>query len=464
MKFYRLEPLGMGTELMESLPSYLIRMANAHGRSVVQLLGRMIANQSELPALGNRVTQSESLVASGLAFTVRPTHQTSQLVSLIEQCCGVTGLRGSTFLSLERCSLRNSVVLYSQHLRWCPLCFLQDKSKRQSPYFRLLWSLQPITQCLEHRIPLESHCLHCQRPQSSGFRACRVDVCQYCGHSLGRAEHTAEGCSDDEVARHAVLAPLIQAISSCPELTYDAEATNNFVTWIADQPHCGRKRNELDERRQPLVPYRYVNTSRQVSLATCIRISARLRIGLDMYLGGNALVWNRAIFPEEPWNLPELPVGYVPGTSLTCSELTDQINNLREELDILESMPLSEFGDKLCIDVNDIVFFAPELAQEIQSDNAKFGIMQRHHNDTCAAVEHFTRLGREVSNNPRIRIAALLKRDFPELTSTTIDSVVEEAMASSWPLPMAVSSTTKGTELHESCARSSRSWNSARRQ
>lgn len=439
MNFYQLEPLGIGTELMESLPSYLIRMANAHARSVDQLLGKMIVSQSELPARENHVTQSEVLVASGLAFTVRPTRQTSQLVSLIEQCCGVTGLRGSTFLSLERCSLRSSAACYSQHLRWCPVCLSEDKSKRQSPYLRLLWSLQPLTQCLEHRIPLESHCSNCQKSQSSVSRKCPVDVCQYCGLSLDCADHTIEGCSEDEVARHAVLTPWIQAISSCPELTYTADATSKFVRWIINQPHCRRKLDELDERRHPVIPSRYVKSPHPVSLATCIRVSARLRIDLDTYLGGNALVWNRAIFPDEPWDLPKLPVGYVPGTSLTRSELTIQIKNLREEFDTQTSMPLSDIADRLGVDKNDIVYLTPKLAQDIQSDHVTCGLLRKEHENTCAAVEYFTRLGREVSQNPRVRLAALLERDFPDLTPSTIDSVVEEAMASSWPLATSIS-------------------------
>lgn len=348
----------------ENFASYLVRVANAHGRSVQALLQRMVENQSGVAAESQR-EMTRRLVALGLASVVLPTKQTRQLITLVEQSCKVSGLRGTTFLALERCFLHSAVGCFPQDIRWCPRCFLDDRSQLLDPYLRLLWSFSAIAQCPEHYSSLQSCCPRCRKTQSSLARCCPIDQCQHCGQPLCSVVDTKDGCTTDEIIRHAVLAPLITAISSSPELTYSADATSAFAHWLIDQPQSCHKAVARDEHGQPFIPYRYVNTGRAIPFSTCMRISARFKIGLYSYLGGSNLEWSRAVYPDESWKLPVLPVEFVPGSLFKPCELSSRIEALRMKSVAQHALSLSQVAANLGISIHDIVCLVPMLAQEI---------------------------------------------------------------------------------------------------
>ena len=387
----------------------------------------MVENQSGIAAENQREL-TRRLIVLGLASVVLPTKLTRQLITLVEQSCEVSGLRGTTFLALEHCSLRSAVDCFSQHIRWCPRCFLDDRSQLLDPYLRLLWSFSAIANCPEHYASLQSRCPHCRKTQSSLARCGPIDQCQHCGQPLCSVVGSKDQCTSDEIIRHAVLAPLIKAISCSPELTYAADATSAFAHWLIDQPHAHHKAVARDEHGQPFIPYRYVNTGRPIPFSTCVRISARFKIGLDSYLGGSTLEWSQAVYPDESWDLPVLPVEFVPGSLFKPCELCSKIEALRMESVAQQALSLSQVATTLGITIHDIVCLAPMLAQEIHCADVKREIMRKYNQHISELIEHYQRLGRESSSNPRMRVTALLEREFQDLPPSMIKNIVNEAL------------------------------------
>ncbi len=234
--------------------------------------------------------------------------------------------------------------------------------------------------------------------------------------------------TDADEAHHLVLAPLIRAIASSPEMTYAAGATNRFASWLTNTQHGLRKAAERDGRGQPLIPYRYVKMRCPIPFSICVHIAARLKIGLDTYLTGETLEWNRSIFPDEAWCLPALPMGFVPASTLTPSELSSRIEKLHKGCDSLQALSLCQTATTLGLEPLDIVFLTPELAQNIHSADVIRGIVRKQLKHTCTMVEHYQRVGRESANKPRVKVIAMLERDFPELTPEMIATVVDRAM------------------------------------
>jgi transcriptional regulator with XRE-family HTH domain len=153
-----LEPIGLGTACVESLTSYVARLAWWHGFAPSHLVTRVIAPQlgAADPVLAARwVAHLDDLLRRPPTLNSHaPT--TAMWVEALEALTLRTGLAGLTLLPWRE-------VLPLKHLlrarrAWCAACLAQWRSEKIPVHEPLIWQFSVVTACPIHRTPLATVC------------------------------------------------------------------------------------------------------------------------------------------------------------------------------------------------------------------------------------------------------------------------------------------------------------------
>lgn len=187
-RLYTLEPLGMGTPDIESLTSYIARLAGAHSVPLRALVLQEILPLLQCDYLSNPFKNS---LDSFWIEAVRALNGTGTLASdwayALEYLTLRTDLR---FLTL----LPWAAVLTQQRLlritrAWCPDCFIERRAAGQPVYEPLLWNVSAVSVCLRHQRPLLEQCPHpdCQARLPVLASYFQPGYCSKCSRWLGIA-------------------------------------------------------------------------------------------------------------------------------------------------------------------------------------------------------------------------------------------------------------------------------------
>ncbi len=198
---YALAPIGMGTPLVESLTSYITRLAEVHNVFSGLLMQKVIVPL--VPGYTPSAKQHALFRESGDRSTLingtgRPAQYT---VSALETLTLRPDLSFLTLLPLEAILPARAKGLIRLTKAWCPLCYEQWRRTSQPVYDPLLWFLQEVTHCCCHQLPLSTRCPYqdcAQALPAVGWRA-RAGYCSYCQRWLGVSTGTSvEHSSLDE--------------------------------------------------------------------------------------------------------------------------------------------------------------------------------------------------------------------------------------------------------------------------
>lgn len=187
-RLYPLPPIGLGTPQVESLTSYLMRLAAAHCLTPGTLYQQVIFPRIKAAmAPPEKPLQPASLAVQGVirdAQSWNSIHQTAaHLVQALEQLTCVANLHLLTWLPWES-------VIASQHLlrrarAWCPRCLAAWRQTGQTLYEPLCWTLQAVTVCALHHCALVEVCPGCQRNLRPLSAHTRAGYCSWCQQWLG---------------------------------------------------------------------------------------------------------------------------------------------------------------------------------------------------------------------------------------------------------------------------------------
>jgi len=181
---YSIEPIGLQTELVESLSSYLIRVAYEHNISVGHLFNKMIFPEMNKGYLerasaygGNRFYEKAKTVngymenAVELAWTVEKLTSRDDLINL-------------TLYNLkEFIPLRN---LLKDTLTWCPDCIRTWEKNGEVIYYPLIWHLKPVEICKKHSRFLIDRCPICKKEVDIIRRQMVPGYCPHCSSILAQ--------------------------------------------------------------------------------------------------------------------------------------------------------------------------------------------------------------------------------------------------------------------------------------
>ena len=174
-RLYSLQPMAIGTRRVESLSSYIMRLAEAHTVSV-----RTLILQEIFPDLSTRPTNTHF---SGL-------HSLNGMSSRFEQWAAILGkltarcdLPALTLLPWQ--SLLASDGILRRRRAWCPCCFEEWQCHGMPMYECLAWALAPVTVCPVHDVYLEQHCPRCRRTMLVLSAHAHPGFCAHCNGWLG---------------------------------------------------------------------------------------------------------------------------------------------------------------------------------------------------------------------------------------------------------------------------------------
>lgn len=185
-RLFYLEPIGIGTCYVESLTSYIARLAEAHSvlpgvllaLEVKPLLkGNYFINSSNSPSIGTLYAQDVVKALNGTGSGAL------QLVKALETLTLRTDLQFLTMLFWAE--VVPTLGLLKHFQSWCPKCYQEWQSSQQVVYSPLLWALDVVKVCPYHHQLLESQCPHCHKQFVPLWRNSRPGFCLKCFGWLG---------------------------------------------------------------------------------------------------------------------------------------------------------------------------------------------------------------------------------------------------------------------------------------
>lgn len=178
---FNIEPLGLDTGQLESLTSYMIRLADLHSIPLGTLFNKIIA-----PSLDKEYIL-QSIKRGGNRFfdaakSINGINETSKdLIKVLENLTSRNDLVNLTFNNWD--SIFTSRLLLKPSLFWCPLC-LQDFEDKDIMYIPLVWLVRAVNICAIHNVVLISTCRTCMKEIPILHRNSKIGICPYCNSSL----------------------------------------------------------------------------------------------------------------------------------------------------------------------------------------------------------------------------------------------------------------------------------------
>lgn len=186
-RLYHLEPLGVGSPLVESLTSYITRLADEHSVYPSVLLRKQIFPLLNRPSFyrnGRLVDRCHFLGQGSIALNGL-TSIADKWVKMLEQLTMRSDLHFLTMLPYK--AVLSSGLLLRRTKLWCPICYEQWREADQAIYDPLLWMLSVVTHCPKHGEALEARCPNpdCAREQFPLTAHAQSGYCCWCDRWLG---------------------------------------------------------------------------------------------------------------------------------------------------------------------------------------------------------------------------------------------------------------------------------------
>lgn len=169
-----LPPQGHGTGDVESLSSYVVRLARAQSVRTRHLLPHLTRGTFQIRGSSDRFAEARRMNGNGaLAAAV---------VLRLRELNGVDAT-SLTFLLTSEILDPVGKFLLKEHREWCSSCLCEET---ESPlrYDRLYWAIRGVEYCVIHQSSLQSRCPSCGRMQPHFARKPFLDRCNHCAALL----------------------------------------------------------------------------------------------------------------------------------------------------------------------------------------------------------------------------------------------------------------------------------------
>lgn len=255
--------LGVGTPWVESLASYVCRLALAHGVSARQLL---------LVTLGMRAP-GQLNGYSGFAATV---------VEGLGVLTGQVNLVHGTLLRLRHVLSVNAINSIAITRRWCPSCIADDLDRNERGYDPLFWSIKAVSLCSKHDAWLVSACSHCLAPQPYlPYGGVHRTHCSRCKRPLGALCNRVKPSSAERWCRREISA-LLERGGDAP---FEGEPIRSFLLAHVEMVGKGIGPAALEIGFEASVIRGFLKKQTQKpTLASVLSLSASVQQSVDLLL------------------------------------------------------------------------------------------------------------------------------------------------------------------------------------
>ncbi|MEL6930844.1 MAG: TniQ family protein [Cyanobacteria bacterium J06600_6] len=213
-----LMPIAVGTPSIESLTSYITRLAHSHSITISTLMTRELARILDKDYVQKNAKRGLStLLNRGAA--INSTGELAQLFAgSIERLTLEKNLSALTLLSFHDCL--SSKDLLHKTKSWCPDCYEEWGSTDKTIYEPLLWSFRDVRVCAYHNRLLQTTCFNCGRHIPWLHSKSRIGYCPYCDSWLGssndtRKTHDSVVLSKNELERSLWISDGVGELIAC---------------------------------------------------------------------------------------------------------------------------------------------------------------------------------------------------------------------------------------------------------
>jgi TniQ len=181
---YKLDPMGQNSQYVESLTSYINRLADAHSLNpgtLFNLIYVPLLNKKYLSAIvergGNGFFDDSNRINGYGTYAVEISNTTEQLT-------GISNISFTTILFLSE--LVSERGLLRKTKAWCAACYEEMQQCNGIVYDPLIWSISTSTVCIKHCLPLTMRCPYCMKELLFLSRKGKIGFCSHCSKWLGQ--------------------------------------------------------------------------------------------------------------------------------------------------------------------------------------------------------------------------------------------------------------------------------------
>ena len=223
-RLYHLPPVGVGTPFVESLTSYIARLAESH-----RVFPGVLMERELLPfvrAASNSIDLEQPPSRTGIFSRTGTLNSIGVMavdwVRALETLTLRSDLRFLTMLTWSE--VLPSRGLLRSKKAYCPACYQEWRSCGQVIYEPLLWMINQVKICPRHQCRLRLQCFHCVQSLPPLAWCSRPGYCSKCSGWLGIFLNVQlqnfELVTQEEWHRHAVVVDAIgDLMAAAPRLT-----------------------------------------------------------------------------------------------------------------------------------------------------------------------------------------------------------------------------------------------------
>jgi TniQ len=186
-ELYYVRPAGLKTSFIESLASYIARLAEQHCLTTRSLIVQKFLPSLEKPYFsGQKSHESITAFWKDTATLNGANVLTAEWVRIAGKLTLYPDLHLLTMLPWAEVLSPKGLIRRSQ--AWCPFCYEEWKRGETTVYTPLIWSLEAVSICPRHHTPLDEQCPYedCKRRIPMLAARSRAGYCSHCGLWLGR--------------------------------------------------------------------------------------------------------------------------------------------------------------------------------------------------------------------------------------------------------------------------------------
>lgn len=297
-RLYRLAPLGIGTPGVESLSSYLMRLAAAHAVET----GTLFAMELVPAARYSYLLHADGQPRLGALSLVKEIHTINGVsrgcatwVTAVETLTLDDGLRHLTLLAWK--NLLTLRALTRTARAWCPACFNEQRERTEEIRELLCWTLQAVTVCARHRTGLETLCPRCRRASPVLMKKARPGYCFRCQRWLGM-KHVPQLRDDEQTttdgemtSRFSVATTIGEMLSLSPYLERVNQQSSLSISALLSA-HIDRLTKGNTSAFAQLIGFDYLSVKQLKAginlppVENFVRLLERLRISARDFLDG----------------------------------------------------------------------------------------------------------------------------------------------------------------------------------
>ncbi len=181
LNLYDIKPQNVLSKDVESLSSYLARLARAHVIDIKRLILEL-RNVYRVEKGLHRTVSSNNLL--GLNSVNKANRS---LVLGLYKCTGNKNVKYLSLFALD--NIINYSYVVKKSVFWCPHCLYFKRLNNNTIYVKLIWQMNIVMYCEKHNTCLENQCPSCSNTMDFFYK---VGYCNHCNSFLGHINVTRE--------------------------------------------------------------------------------------------------------------------------------------------------------------------------------------------------------------------------------------------------------------------------------